>query len=196
MEFANRFDGYRIRFRKMFRTKSLKEKDRSILKEVVAFVRENYVEIKPKENVKKFSAVSIDDEKEKLADARKYIKELAVVEDTIGETFAQAVQEMAKDKFIRLVDVYKRVNIDRRIISKLKKDKKYQPSRSTAILIAIGLRLNIEETNALLMKAGYALSHSRVEDLIVEFFIRRKIYDLYLINLALYEKTGYILKCK
>ena len=173
MEFANRFDGYRIRFRKMFRTKSLKEKDRSILKEVVAFVRENYVEIKLKENVKKFSAVSVDDEKDKLADARKYIKELAVVEDTIGETFAQAVQEMAKDKFIRLVDVYKRVNIDRRIISKLKKDKKYQPSRSTAILIAIGLRLNIEETNALLMKAGYALSHSRVEDLIVEFFIRR-----------------------
>ena len=196
MEFANRFDGYRIRFRKMFRTKSLKEKDRSILKEVVAFVRENYVEIKLKENVKKFSAVSVDDEKDKLADDRKYIKELAVVEDTIGETFAQAVQEMAKDKFIRLVDVYKRVNIDRRIISKLKKDKKYQPSRSTAILIAIGLRLNIEETNALLMKAGYALSHSRVEDLIVEFFIRRKIYDLYLINLALYEKTGYILKCK
>ena len=196
MEFANRFDGYRIRFRKMFRTKSLKEKDRSILKEVVAFVRENYVEIKLKENVKKFSAVSVDDEKDKLADARKYIKELAVVEDTIGETFAQAVQEMAKDKFIRLVDVYKRVNIDRRIISKLKKDKKYQPSRSSAILIAIGLRLNIEETNALLMKAGYALSHSRVEDLIVEFFIRRKIYDLYLINLALYEKTGYILKCK
>lgn len=196
MEFANRFDGYRIRFRKMFRTKSLKEKDRSILKEVVAFVRENYVEIKLKENVKKFSAVSVDDEKDKIADARKYIKELAVVEDTIGETFAQAVQEMAKDKFIRLVDVYKRVNIDRRIISKLKKDKKYQPSRSTAILIAIGLRLNIEETNALLMKAGYALSHSRVEDLIVEFFIRRKIYDLYLINLALYEKTGYILKCK
>ena len=194
MDFANRFDGYRMFFRKIFRTKNLKEKDRLILKEVVAFVRENYVEIKPKENVKKFSAVSIDDEKEKLADARKYIKELAAVEDTIGETFAQAVQKIAKDKFIRLVDVYKRVNIDRRIISKLKKDKKYQPSRSTAILIAIGLRLNIEETNALLMKAGYALSHSRVEDLIVEFFIRRKIYDLYLINLALYEKAGRILK--
>ena len=194
MDFANRFDGYRMVFRKMFRTKNLKEKDKLILKEVVAFVRENYVEIKPKENVKKFSAVSIDDEKEKLADARKYIKELAVVEDTIGETFAQAVQKIAKDKFIRLVDVYKRVNIDRRIISKLKKDKKYQPSRSTAILMAIGLRLNIEETNELLMKAGYALSHSRVEDLIVEFFIRRKIYDLYLINLALYEKAGRILK--
>ena len=194
MDFANRFDGYRMFFRKIFRTKNLKEKDRLILKEVVAFVRENYVEIKPKENVKKFSAVSVDDEKDKLADARKYIKELAAVEDTIGETFAQAVQEIAKDKFIRLVDVYKRVNIDRRIISKLKKDKKYQPSRSTAILIAIGLRLNIEETNALLMKAGYALSHSRVEDLIVEFFIRRKIYDLYLINLALYEKAGRILK--
>ena len=194
MDFANRFDGYRMFFRKIFRTKNLKEKDRLILKEVVAFVRENYVEIKPKENVKKFSAVSVDDEKDKLADARKYIKELAVVEDTIGETFAQAVQEIAKDKFVRLVDVYKRVNIDRRIISKLKKDKKYQPSRSTAILIAIGLRLNIEETNALLMKAGYALSHSRVEDLIVEFFIRRKIYDLYLINLALYEKTGRVLK--
>ena len=61
MDFANRFDGYRMFFRKMFRTKNLKEKDRLILKEVVAFVIENYVEIKPKENVIKYSIASIDD---------------------------------------------------------------------------------------------------------------------------------------
>ena len=194
MDFANRFDGYRMFFIKMVRTKNLKEKDRLILKEVVAFVIENYVEIKPKENVIKYSIASIDDENDKLTNAKKYIEELALVEDSISETFSQAVQTIAKEKFIRLVDVYKRVNIDRRIFSRLKKDKYYQPSKSTAILIAIGLRLNIEETNELLMKAGYTLSHSRVEDLIVEFFIKKKIYDLYLINLALYEKAGRILK--
>ena len=35
MDFANRFDGYRMFFIKMVRTKNLKEKDRLILKEVI-----------------------------------------------------------------------------------------------------------------------------------------------------------------
>lgn len=194
MEFANRFDGYRICFRKMFRSKRLKEKDGLILKEAIDFVRENYVKIKPKDGVIKYSAVAVGDEDDKLIDAKKYFKELAEIENAIKETFSQAVQSIAKEKGVRLVDIYKRVNVDRRIFSKLKKDKKYQPSKSTAILMAIGLRLNVVETNELLMKAGFTLSHSRVEDLIVEFFIQREIYDLYLINLALYEKTGHVLK--
>ena len=32
MDFANRFDGYRMFFRKMFRTKNLKEKENSLYK--------------------------------------------------------------------------------------------------------------------------------------------------------------------
>lgn len=195
MYLANRFDGYRMYFKKLLRSRSLQVQDRLLLEEAVVFAKEKYIEIKPKENVVKYSATEIKDENNEITNTKKYIEELNEIEESINETFSQAVQAIARKKSLSFVDIYKRVGIDRRIFSKLKKNDRYQPSRGTAILIAIGLRLNVTETNELIMRAGYSLSHSRIEDLIVEFFIERKIYDLYLINLVLYEKTGYILKC-
>lgn len=49
------------------------------------------------------------------------------------------------------------------------------------------LELSLEETDDLLKRAGYALSHSQKFDVIVEFFIVSGQYDIFAINEILFQ---------
>ena len=82
--------------------------------------------------------------------------------------------------------VYKRANVDRRLFSKIRSNPAYRPSKATAVAFAIALKLDLEETNDLIGRAGYVLSHSSEADLIAEFFINRKDYDISRVNEVLY----------
>lgn len=83
--------------------------------------------------------------------------------------------------------VYKAAGLDRRLFSKIMSDREYKPAKDTALALAIALELTLQQTNDLLSRAGYTLSHSNKRDVIIEYFIREGVHDLADINEVLYK---------
>ena len=111
------------------------------------------------------------------------------------ESFSECLIRMIDERGLLDPDVYKKANIDRKHFNHIKNTKDYRPKKKTAVALAIGMKLNIKDTNRLLERAGYVLSSASRFDLIIKYCIEHKIYNIFDVNEILFTYDQETLGC-
>ena len=114
------------------------------------------------------------------------VRSLEDVVNQVHETFSEMLLRTIDEKGLVDSEVYKKAHVDRKLFSKIRNDREYRPSKSTVVAFALALELDLDETQDLLLRAGFALSPSNKSDVIIQFFITEGIHDLLQVNEALY----------
>lgn len=105
------------------------------------------------------------------------------LDESFSDTLIRLIQKKGKTE----VEIYKKANLDRKHFSKIRKGNGYLPSKKTILALAIALELSFKETEWLLNLAGYSFSHASKFDIIVEYFLKEHIYDIFCINEVLFS---------
>ena len=111
----------------------------------------------------------------------------------VGMSFHDKLFELIGKSGMDNKDVWKRANLDRKHFSKIQCDEEYHPKKKTVMALCIALKLDLEQAKDLLARADWAFSPSSKVDLIVQKAIIDKQYDIYQLNLVLFQYTNEIL---
>ena len=107
-------------------------------------------------------------------------------------SFNEILFSFIDEKGFKDSEVYKKVDIDRKLFSKIRCSENYIPRKNIIIKLCIALCLTKNEFNKLLNSAGYSLSNTTF-DLVISYCIENNIYDLNIINNYLYTYTNAVL---
>ena len=112
------------------------------------------------------------------------------LEDILDQTdagFTETLLKLIDETGKKDSEIYKKANVSKQHFSKIRNNPHYQPTKATAIAFALALELDVEQTNDLIGRAGYTLTRSSRFDLIVQYYIEKKNFNIVEINVTLYE---------
>ena len=166
-----------------------------LLGEVESYIDEHYVE---EHKLKRRELLDVERSALYEADFINYNTSASMQAPTAGVGIDNLISNLDKPfsaTLLKLIDakgktdveIYKRANLDRKLFSKIRTGKGYLPSKRTALALAVALELTLDETDDLLERAGFALSHSQKFDVILEYFIINGKYDIFEINEVLFK---------
>lgn len=144
------------------------------------YIRINYVQEKKANNSLKFKKLFNAEEIDYSSYKTSNIEEFVNQKDQYNN-FQSLLFKMIDDRNLKDSDVYNKVNIDRRLFSKIRNNN-YHPSKETIILLGLSLELNENEIIELLDSASYSLPKNNYYDLIIRFCFINKIYNINKVN--------------
>jgi hypothetical protein len=92
-----------------------------------------------------------------------------------------------RTKRLSTKDLYERAYIDRRLFHKIIKNRRYHPSRKTVFALCIAFELDYLESVELMGLASYSFASNSKGDMILKYFLSKRIYDIDMINSVLYQ---------
>ena len=119
-------------------------------------------------------------------------REFSFVDFVEDEPFNDCLRRIIREKNLIESDVYKRANLTKQAFNGIYNEGKV-PKKNNVLALCIGLRLNIDEADDFIEKAGYSFSKGNKHDYIVRYFIENEIYDVYKINeILIHEDLPYL----
>lgn len=119
-------------------------------------------------------------------------REFSFVDFVEDESFNDCLRRIIREKNLIESDVYKRANLTKQAFNGIYNEGKV-PKKNNVLALCIGLRLNIDEADDFIEKAGYSFSNGNKHDYIVRYFIEHEIYDVFKINeILIHEDLPYL----
>lgn len=106
------------------------------------------------------------------------------------KSFTEKMFELVEERGIKDSELYGgkyEMYFSKQVLSKMRSDRDYHPSKYVSIVVSLVLRLDLYETLDLLERAGFTLSRSRKADLVVRACIENRVFDIYSVNEKLEE---------
>lgn len=163
---------------------------RNLLNEVNTYIEENYQAEEPINRLQTIPNYF------RLVDSflttRRFIPSNLVVDGTTlnkGKSFGATLYDFEEKKHMKPSAVYDGAGISNSLYNAYKRNER-TPGWDKVYSIAVTMKLDINETTELLSAAGLSFRMNNEFDIIVKYFIERRIYDVDKINDVLFERSN------
>lgn len=112
--------------------------------------------------------------------------------EPLGPSFQDILFKFIDDRGMKDSDVYNASFVDRGTFSHIRKGDR-GITKKTIKQLCFGLKLSYDEAVILMESAGFAFRKDSIADLVVAYFLKNCIYDIFAANAELYERNEELL---